>query len=45
MIRLGYGIPIYRHFYMHKPPHPLDEIEEDITWIQDDIVGLSKGLA
>ena len=29
--KVGYEIPINRHFYVYKPPRPLDEIEADIT--------------
>jgi type I restriction enzyme M protein len=42
--RVGYEIPINRHFYVYKPPRPLDEIERDITHLEDEIAGLLKGL-
>ena len=42
--KLGYEIPINRHFYAYKPPRPLDEIEADITKLEGEIAGLFKGL-
>ena len=42
--KVGYEIPINRHFYVYKPPRPLDEIEADITRIEEEIAGLLKGL-
>ena len=43
--KVGYEIPINRHFYVYKPPRPLEEIESDITKIEGAIAGLLKGLA
>lgn len=43
--KVGYEIPINRHFYVYKPPRPLEEIEADITALEEDIAGLLKGLA
>ncbi|MBN2701479.1 MAG: SAM-dependent DNA methyltransferase, partial [Methylothermaceae bacterium] len=42
--KVGYEIPINRHFYVYKPPRPLDEIEADITQLEGEIAGLLKGL-
>ncbi|MEY6433304.1 class I SAM-dependent DNA methyltransferase [Thioalkalicoccus limnaeus] len=42
--KIGYEIPINRHFYVYKPPRPLDEIEADITQLEREIAGLLKGL-
>ena len=42
--KVGYEIPINRHFYVYKPPRPLDEIEADIIKLEDDIALLLKGL-
>ena len=42
--KVGYEIPINRHFYVYKPPRPLDEIEADITELEEEIAGLLKGL-
>jgi type I restriction enzyme M protein len=42
--KVGYEIPINRHFYVYKPPRPLDTIEEDITRIEGEISGLLRGL-
>jgi type I restriction enzyme M protein len=42
--KVGYEIPINRHFYVYKPPRPLPEIEEDIAALEGEIAGLLKGL-
>ncbi len=42
--KVGYEIPINRHFYVYKPPRPLDQIEADIIEIEGQIAGLLKGL-
>ena len=42
--RVGYEIPINRHFYVYKPPRPLDQIEADITRLEGEIAKLLKGL-
>ena len=42
--KVGYEIPINRHFYVYKPPRPLDQIENDITELEAEIAGLLKGL-
>lgn len=42
--KVGYEIPINRHFYVYKPPRRLDEIEADITALEGKIAGLLKGL-
>jgi type I restriction enzyme M protein len=42
--KVGYEIPINRHFYVYKPPRPLSEIEADITALEGEIAGLLKGL-
>lgn len=42
--KVGYEIPINRHFYVYKPPRPLAEIEMDIAALEGEIAGLLKGL-
>ena len=42
--KVGYEIPINRHFYVYKPPRPLNQIEADITQLEGEIAGLLKGL-
>ncbi|NVN05740.1 SAM-dependent DNA methyltransferase [Asaia spathodeae] len=42
--KVGYEIPINRHFYVYKPPRPLAEIEADIQALEGEIAGLLKGL-
>ena len=42
--KVGYEIPINRHFYVYKPPPPLDEIEADITQLEGEIARLLTGL-
>ncbi|TCH97252.1 SAM-dependent DNA methyltransferase [Roseococcus sp. SYP-B2431] len=42
--KVGYEIPINRHFYVYKPPRPLAEIGADITSLEGKIADLLKGL-
>ena len=42
--KVGYEIPINRHFFVYKPPRPIDQIEADITKLEGEIAGLLKGL-
>ena len=42
--KVGYEIPINRHFYVYKPPRPLAVIEADIQALEGEIAGLLKGL-
>ena len=42
--KIGYEIRINRHFYVYKPPRPLDQIEADITKLEGEIAELLKGL-
>jgi len=42
--KVGYEIPINRHFYVYKSPRPLDEIEAEITGLEGEIAGLLRGL-
>ncbi|MCS1410267.1 MAG: Type I restriction enzyme EcoKI M protein [Verrucomicrobia subdivision 3 bacterium] len=43
--RVGYEIPINRHFYVYKPPRPLDEIKAEIEKLEGEIAGLLKKTA
>ncbi|HEY9859764.1 MAG TPA: class I SAM-dependent DNA methyltransferase [Candidatus Obscuribacterales bacterium] len=36
--KVGYEIPLNRHFYVYQPPRPLQEIEDDIKQLEADIV-------
>jgi type I restriction enzyme M protein len=38
--KVGYEIPLNRHFYQYTPPRPLEEIEADIKVIEKDIIGM-----
>jgi type I restriction enzyme M protein len=40
--KVGYEIPLNRHFYRYEPPRPLEMIEADIKALEDDIVKLLK---
>jgi len=40
--KVGYEIPLNRHFYRYEPPRPLEEIERDIRKLEQEIV---QGLA
>jgi type I restriction enzyme M protein len=42
--KVGYEIPINRHFYVYKPPRPLAAIETDIAALEGEIAELLKGL-
>jgi type I restriction enzyme M protein len=42
--KVGYEIPINRHFYVYQPPRPLAEIEAEITALENEVAGLLKGL-
>ncbi|MGB3461317.1 MAG: class I SAM-dependent DNA methyltransferase [Rhodanobacter lindaniclasticus] len=42
--KVGYEIPLNRHFYVYQPPRPLADIEADIASLESDITGLLKGL-
>ena len=38
--KVGYEIPLNRHFYVYEPPRPLDEIESDLRDLEQEIAGL-----
>lgn len=40
--KVGYDIPLTRHFYKYTPPRPLEEIEADIAEMEKDIVGMLR---
>ncbi len=40
--KIGYEIPLNRHFYRYEPPRPLDEIESDIKALESEILTLLK---
>ena len=42
--KVGYEIPINRHFYVYKPPRELAKIEVDITKLEESIATQLKGL-
>ncbi|MBD2747765.1 SAM-dependent DNA methyltransferase [Microvirga sp. BT688] len=42
--KVGYEVPINRHFYVYKSLRPLNTIETDITALEGQIAGLLKGL-
>jgi type I restriction enzyme M protein len=41
--KLGYEIPLTRHFYVYEAPRPLEVIEADITALEQEILGLMNG--
>jgi len=43
--KIGYEIPLTRHFYKYIPPRPLDEIEADIKNIERDIIRMMNEVA
>ena len=38
--RVGYEIPLTRHFYVYQPPRPLEEIAGEISQLEKDIVAM-----
>ncbi len=40
--RVGYEIPLTRHFYRYEPPRPLEEIDEDLKRIEKRIVAMLR---
>ena len=38
--RIGYEIPLNRHFYRYEPPRPLPEIESDSKRLEQEILTL-----
>ena len=38
--KIGYEIPLNRHFYVYEPPRPLDAIKADLQKLEQDISGL-----
>lgn len=42
--KVGYEIPINRHFYVYKPPRTLADIEKDLLALEGEVAGLLKGL-
>ena len=43
--KVGYEIPLNRHFYRYEPPRPLEDIEADIKTLESDILALLKEVA
>ncbi|MEJ7695587.1 MAG: hypothetical protein WKF78_02785 [Candidatus Limnocylindrales bacterium] len=35
--KVGYEIPFTRHFYVYKPPRPLEEIDAEIKALEEEI--------
>ena len=40
--KVGYEIPLNRHFYCYEPPRDLDAIEADIKTLEGEIVALLR---
>ncbi|MEA5536107.1 class I SAM-dependent DNA methyltransferase [Crocosphaera sp. XPORK-15E] len=38
--KIGYEIPLNRHFYVYQPPRALDVIEDDIKALESDIMAM-----
>lgn len=38
--KVGYEIPLNRHFYRYEPPRPLEKIEEEIKALETEILSL-----
>jgi type I restriction enzyme M protein len=44
-IKVGYEIPINRHFYVYEAPRPLADIERDIKRLEGEILDMLKEVA
>jgi type I restriction enzyme M protein len=42
--RIGYEIPLTRHFYKYVPPRPLEEIDKEIKELEEEIQRLLGGV-
>ena len=42
--KIGYEIPVNRHFYRYEPPRPLEVIETEIKKLEGEILGLLKAV-
>jgi len=42
--KIGYEIPLNRHFYRYEPPRPLEEIAADIKQLENDILAQLAGV-
>ena len=42
--RVGYEIPVTRHFYEYTPPRPLEDIEDDIEQVENELLSTLKAL-
>jgi type I restriction enzyme M protein len=38
--KIGYEIPLNRHFYRYEPPRPLETIEAELKVLEGEIVGM-----
>ncbi|MDE0267736.1 MAG: class I SAM-dependent DNA methyltransferase [Acidimicrobiaceae bacterium] len=38
--KIGYEIPLNRHFYVYEPPRPLEDIDNDLHDLEHEIIGL-----
>ncbi len=38
--KVGYEVPLTRHFYVYKPPRPLEEIDAEIKGLEKEIQDL-----
>src|SRR5262249_52579295 len=43
--KVGYEIPINRHFYVYQAPRALSEIEEDIKKVENEILDMLEKIA
>lgn len=43
--KIGYEIPFNRHFYVFKPPRPLEEIDAELKAVSARIMTMLEGLA
>jgi type I restriction enzyme M protein len=42
--KIGYEIPLNRHFYVYEPPRALEEIEKEIKVLESEIIAMLSGV-
>jgi len=43
--KIGYEIPVTRHFYRYLPPRPLEQIDAEIRALEEEIQALLREVA
>ena len=43
--KVGYEIPINRHFYLYEPPRPLGDIKQEISEARNQLISMLEGVS